>query len=182
MISRADTLTPDECHEFKREILREIELHKINIYQFPDGADDDEGELPAIGEAADGESERHDERPHLASSGEQAAQHGGETAAGRGEVRRPSHQEDDDANAEEGAKEGEVDLRLHSAAACVRRGSDVMPRALLPPRVAGGGSEVVEGEAEDGDDTERNSAQRLWVTVVQVEQSGLFQALARVGT
>ena len=42
LISKADTLTPDECHEFKREILREIELHKINIYQFPDGADDDE--------------------------------------------------------------------------------------------------------------------------------------------
>ena len=42
LISKADTLTPDECHEFKREILREIELHKINIYQFPDGSDDDE--------------------------------------------------------------------------------------------------------------------------------------------
>jgi len=42
VISKADTLTPDECHEFKREILREIELHKISIYQFPDGADDDE--------------------------------------------------------------------------------------------------------------------------------------------
>lgn len=45
MISKADTLTPDECHEFKREILREIELHKINIYQFPDGSDDEEMRL-----------------------------------------------------------------------------------------------------------------------------------------
>ena len=45
LISKADTLTPDECHEFKREILREIELHKINIYQFPDGADDEEMRL-----------------------------------------------------------------------------------------------------------------------------------------
>ncbi|CAG5095341.1 Oidioi.mRNA.OKI2018_I69.XSR.g14143.t1.cds [Oikopleura dioica] len=42
LIAKADTLTPDECHEFKREILREIELHKINIYKFPDGADDEE--------------------------------------------------------------------------------------------------------------------------------------------
>ncbi|CBY39592.1 unnamed protein product [Oikopleura dioica] len=42
LIAKADTLTPDECHEFKREILREIELHKINIYKFPDGVDDEE--------------------------------------------------------------------------------------------------------------------------------------------
>jgi len=42
VISKADTLTPDECHEFKREILREIELHKISIYQFPEGADEEE--------------------------------------------------------------------------------------------------------------------------------------------
>ena len=45
VISKADTLTPDECHEFKREILREIELHKISIYQFPDGADEEENKL-----------------------------------------------------------------------------------------------------------------------------------------
>ena len=38
-------MTPDECHEFKREILREIELHKISIYQFPDGADEEENKL-----------------------------------------------------------------------------------------------------------------------------------------
>ena len=45
VISKADTLTPDECHEFKREILREIELHKISIYQFPDGADEEENKM-----------------------------------------------------------------------------------------------------------------------------------------
>lgn len=35
-------MTPDECDDFKKEILREIETHKINIYEFPDHDDEEE--------------------------------------------------------------------------------------------------------------------------------------------
>ena len=42
LISKADTLTPDECQEFKKEILREINMHNINIYEFPDPIDEEE--------------------------------------------------------------------------------------------------------------------------------------------
>ena len=35
-------MTPDECEDFKKEILREIETHKINIYEFPDHDDEEE--------------------------------------------------------------------------------------------------------------------------------------------
>merc|ERR1712227_381279 len=42
LIAKADTMTPDECDDFKKEILREIETHKINIYEFPDHDDEDE--------------------------------------------------------------------------------------------------------------------------------------------
>jgi septin 7 len=42
LVAKADTLTPDECQEFKKEILREIQLHNINIYEFPDAIDEEE--------------------------------------------------------------------------------------------------------------------------------------------
>ena len=42
LIAKADTLTPDECDDFKREIIREIETHKINVYEFPDHDDEED--------------------------------------------------------------------------------------------------------------------------------------------
>jgi septin 7 len=45
LIAKADTMTPDECYDFKQEILREIEQHKINIYEFPDHDDEEENRL-----------------------------------------------------------------------------------------------------------------------------------------
>ena len=42
LIAKADTLTPDEREDFKHEIMREIEMHKINIYEFPDFDDEEE--------------------------------------------------------------------------------------------------------------------------------------------
>ncbi|GFN77207.1 septin-7 [Plakobranchus ocellatus] len=42
LIAKADTLTPDECREFKKTILNEIAQHKIRIYEFPDCEDEEE--------------------------------------------------------------------------------------------------------------------------------------------
>ncbi|XP_064640171.1 septin-7-like isoform X4 [Lineus longissimus] len=42
LIAKADTLTPDECREFKKTILNEIAQHKIKIYEFPDLDDEEE--------------------------------------------------------------------------------------------------------------------------------------------
>lgn len=42
MVAKADTLTPDECREFKKTILNEIAQHKIRIYEFPDCEDEEE--------------------------------------------------------------------------------------------------------------------------------------------
>ncbi|GFR64146.1 septin-7 [Elysia marginata] len=42
LIAKADTLTPDECREFKKTILNEIAQHKIRIYEFPDCDDEEE--------------------------------------------------------------------------------------------------------------------------------------------
>lgn len=46
VIAKADTMTPEECTEFKEQIMKEINEHKIKIYDFPestgeetDGAD-----------------------------------------------------------------------------------------------------------------------------------------------
>ncbi|XP_050537542.1 septin-7 isoform X6 [Daktulosphaira vitifoliae] len=36
VISKADTMTPNEVTEYKKQILNEIALHKIKIYDFPD--------------------------------------------------------------------------------------------------------------------------------------------------
>ena len=48
LIAKADTLTPDECDDFKREIIREIETHKINVYEFPDHDDEEENKYVPI--------------------------------------------------------------------------------------------------------------------------------------
>lgn len=45
LISKSDTLTPDECQDFKKEILREINLHNIKIYEFPDAIDEEENRV-----------------------------------------------------------------------------------------------------------------------------------------
>jgi len=45
LIAKADTLTPDECREFKKTILNEIAQHKIRIYEFPDCEDEEEMKL-----------------------------------------------------------------------------------------------------------------------------------------
>lgn len=38
VIAKADTMTPEECKDFKEEIMKEIANHKIKIYEFPDAA------------------------------------------------------------------------------------------------------------------------------------------------
>ncbi|XP_037945692.1 protein peanut-like [Teleopsis dalmanni] len=40
VIGKADTLTPDEVHLFKKQILNEIAQHKIKIYDFPSTIED----------------------------------------------------------------------------------------------------------------------------------------------
>jgi len=41
ILAKADTMTPDECTHFKKQVLNEIAQHKIKIYEFPD-VDDEE--------------------------------------------------------------------------------------------------------------------------------------------
>ncbi|XP_048738030.2 septin-7-like isoform X1 [Ostrea edulis] len=45
LISKADSLTPDECREFKKTILNEIAQHKIKIYEFPECDDEEENKM-----------------------------------------------------------------------------------------------------------------------------------------
>uniref|UniRef100_A0AAZ1XK24 Septin-type G domain-containing protein n=1 Tax=Oreochromis aureus TaxID=47969 RepID=A0AAZ1XK24_OREAU len=45
LIAKADTLTPEECHLFKKQIMKEIQEHKIKIYEFPDVDKDDDNKL-----------------------------------------------------------------------------------------------------------------------------------------
>lgn len=42
VIAKADTLTPEEIQQFKKQILNEIAQHKIKIYDFPEPLDDEE--------------------------------------------------------------------------------------------------------------------------------------------
>lgn len=44
VIGKADTLTPEECVEFKANVMREIEANDIKIYQFPVNEFEDEEE------------------------------------------------------------------------------------------------------------------------------------------
>uniref|UniRef100_A0A8C1JJ25 Septin n=1 Tax=Cyprinus carpio TaxID=7962 RepID=A0A8C1JJ25_CYPCA len=45
LIAKADTLTPEECQQFKKQIMREIQEHKIKIYEFPETDDEEESKL-----------------------------------------------------------------------------------------------------------------------------------------
>ncbi|XP_075216307.1 septin 7-like protein pnut isoform X2 [Lycorma delicatula] len=45
VIAKADTMTPDECNHFKKQILNEIAQHKIKIYEFPETEDEEEAKL-----------------------------------------------------------------------------------------------------------------------------------------
>uniref|UniRef100_A0A8C2WFL1 Septin n=1 Tax=Cyclopterus lumpus TaxID=8103 RepID=A0A8C2WFL1_CYCLU len=45
LIAKADTLTPEECHQFKKQIMCEIQEHKIKIYEFPETDDEEENRL-----------------------------------------------------------------------------------------------------------------------------------------
>ncbi|XP_048881160.1 septin 7b [Brienomyrus brachyistius] len=45
LIAKADTLTPEECQQFKKQIMREIQEHKIKIYEFPEVDDEEESKL-----------------------------------------------------------------------------------------------------------------------------------------
>uniref|UniRef100_A0A8C4EPM6 Septin n=1 Tax=Dicentrarchus labrax TaxID=13489 RepID=A0A8C4EPM6_DICLA len=42
LIAKADTMTPEECQQFKRQIMKEIQEHKIKIYEFPETDDEEE--------------------------------------------------------------------------------------------------------------------------------------------
>ncbi|XP_018568823.1 septin-7-like [Anoplophora glabripennis] len=43
VIAKADTLTPEECFTFKKQILQDVEANNIKIYKFPDLSEEDEG-------------------------------------------------------------------------------------------------------------------------------------------
>ncbi|KAJ8673440.1 hypothetical protein QAD02_004702 [Eretmocerus hayati] len=45
VIAKADTMTPDECIYFKKQILNEIAQHKIKIYEFPEAEDEEENKV-----------------------------------------------------------------------------------------------------------------------------------------
>ncbi|KAG8226301.1 hypothetical protein J437_LFUL002740 [Ladona fulva] len=51
VVAKADTLTPEECAHFKKQIISEIAQHKIKIYEFPSGGDpgdDDEADVKRL--------------------------------------------------------------------------------------------------------------------------------------
>ncbi|RLW11729.1 hypothetical protein DV515_00001777 [Chloebia gouldiae] len=45
LIAKADTLTPEECQQFKKQIMKEIQEHKIKIYEFPETDDEEENKI-----------------------------------------------------------------------------------------------------------------------------------------
>ncbi|XP_070515188.1 septin-7 isoform X3 [Cardiocondyla obscurior] len=45
VIAKADTMTPDECAHFKKQILNEIAQHKIKIYEFPEVEEEEDNKL-----------------------------------------------------------------------------------------------------------------------------------------
>ncbi|XP_072748449.1 septin-7 isoform X3 [Anoplolepis gracilipes] len=45
VIAKADTMTPDECAHFKKQILNEIAQHKIKIYEFPEIEEEEDNKL-----------------------------------------------------------------------------------------------------------------------------------------
>ncbi|XP_031785721.1 septin-7 isoform X3 [Nasonia vitripennis] len=48
VIAKADTMTPDECAYFKKQILNEIAQHKIKIYEFPEAEDEEDSKLHKV--------------------------------------------------------------------------------------------------------------------------------------
>ncbi|XP_032230123.1 septin-7 isoform X2 [Nematostella vectensis] len=48
VISKADTLTTEECTRFKKQILQEIKENNISIYEFPDLGGEEDAELDAV--------------------------------------------------------------------------------------------------------------------------------------
>ncbi|XP_033216393.1 septin-7 isoform X1 [Belonocnema kinseyi] len=48
VIAKADTMTPDECAMFKKQILNEIAQHKIKIYEFPETEDEEDSKLHKV--------------------------------------------------------------------------------------------------------------------------------------
>ncbi|XP_046618592.1 septin-7-like isoform X9 [Neodiprion virginianus] len=48
VIAKADTMTPDECAHFKKQILNEIAQHKIKIYEFPEDEEEEESKLHKV--------------------------------------------------------------------------------------------------------------------------------------
>ncbi|XP_013191291.2 septin-7 isoform X2 [Amyelois transitella] len=47
VIAKADTMTPEECKDFKEQIMKEIAQHKIKIYDFPESTGE-EGEVGEV--------------------------------------------------------------------------------------------------------------------------------------
>lgn len=48
ILAKADTMTPDECSYFKKQVLNEIAQHKIKIYEFPDPDDEEQRKTQKI--------------------------------------------------------------------------------------------------------------------------------------
>lgn len=48
VIAKADTMTPDECAHFKKQILNEIAQHKIKIYEFPEAEEEEESKIHKV--------------------------------------------------------------------------------------------------------------------------------------
>ncbi|XP_034942979.1 septin-7 isoform X4 [Chelonus insularis] len=48
IIAKADTMTPEECTHFKKQVLNEIAQHKIKIYEFPELEEEEENKLHKI--------------------------------------------------------------------------------------------------------------------------------------
>ncbi|KAK6624905.1 hypothetical protein RUM44_011769 [Polyplax serrata] len=48
LIAKADTMTPEECIHFKKQVMTEIAQHKIKIYEFPDSVDEEESKLHKV--------------------------------------------------------------------------------------------------------------------------------------
>jgi septin 7 len=45
LIAKADTMTVEECRDFKKTIMNEISQHSIHIYEFPDCDDDEDAKV-----------------------------------------------------------------------------------------------------------------------------------------
>ncbi|KAK0181715.1 hypothetical protein PV327_003976 [Microctonus hyperodae] len=48
VIAKADTMTPDECAQFKKQILNEMAQHKIKIYEFPELEEEEENKMQKV--------------------------------------------------------------------------------------------------------------------------------------